>query len=93
MLRSCGTSFNGGPRFRTLAAAYAETLHFEQAVRKQTEAIGLVADENERARFRARLELNQQKKPYRQVSQKRSDGELVTDGLVPAQDPNRAFGR
>ncbi len=54
----------------TLAAAYAEAGDFEAAVKKQTEAIGLLADENKKADFRARLVLYQQRKPYRLTTSK-----------------------
>jgi tetratricopeptide (TPR) repeat protein len=53
----------------TLAAAYAETGDFEAAVKKQNEAIGLLTDEKKLADFYTRLELYQQKKPYRQGTQ------------------------
>jgi tetratricopeptide (TPR) repeat protein len=54
----------------TLAAAYAETGDFEAAVKRQTEAIGLLADEKEKDDFRTRLKLYQEKKAYRQPSSK-----------------------
>jgi tetratricopeptide (TPR) repeat protein len=50
----------------TLAAASAETGDFDSAVKWQAKALELLKDEKERSDFRARLELYQQKKPYRQ---------------------------
>ena len=66
----------------TLAAAYAETGDFEQAVKKQSDAIRLIADEREKAKFRVRLKLYEQKKPYRLTTQKPPVGELMTYGRV-----------
>jgi hypothetical protein len=40
------------------------------AVKKQTVAIGLLTDDQKKADFRTRLELYQQKKPYRQSTPK-----------------------
>ncbi len=49
----------------TLAAAYAESADFEQAVKWQSEASKLAA-EVDKAEFQSRLELYRQSKPYRQ---------------------------
>ena len=53
----------------TLAAAYAETGDFEAAVKRQTEAIRLLTDEQGRDDFSTRLKLYHEKKPYRQQGQ------------------------
>jgi tetratricopeptide (TPR) repeat protein len=49
----------------TLAAAHAEAGDFVQAVKWQSQAIELLKDEKAKKDFRIRLELYQQKKPYR----------------------------
>lgn len=51
----------------TLAAAYAETSDFGAAVKSQTKAIRLLADEKQKNDFRDRLELYQAKKAYHQA--------------------------
>jgi tetratricopeptide (TPR) repeat protein len=51
----------------TLAAAYAETGDFGQAVSLQERAIGLSTRSEEKDDFRARLALYQSKKPFRQT--------------------------
>jgi serine/threonine-protein kinase len=48
-----------------LAAANAETDHFEEAVKWQTKAIELIKDEKTKKEARQRLELYQAGKPYR----------------------------
>lgn len=51
----------------TLAAAYAEAGDFEQAVRYEKQALGSVGvQEKNRAEMQQRLELYQQKKPFRE---------------------------
>jgi hypothetical protein len=49
----------------TLAAAYAESGDFESARKWQTKAIELLTDEPEQDEIRKRIELYQQRKPYR----------------------------
>ena len=49
----------------TLAAAYAEAGDFDAAVRRQTEAISLLTDANEKEVYGARLKLYQDRKPFR----------------------------
>ena len=49
----------------TLAAAYAESGNFKQAVEQQTKAIEL-ADETDKTDFRSRLEIYKQGRPYRE---------------------------
>jgi tetratricopeptide (TPR) repeat protein len=48
----------------TLAAALAETGDFEQAVKRQNEAIDLSTTKQDKAAYRTRLELYLEKKPY-----------------------------
>ena len=50
----------------TLAAAYAETGRFAEAVRTQKEAIALLHDENKKADFEARLKLFESGVPFHQ---------------------------
>jgi tetratricopeptide (TPR) repeat protein len=54
--------------FDTLSAAYAEAGSFDEAVRSQSHAIGLLTDEAKKANYRTRLKLYQEKKPYRTAS-------------------------
>ena len=49
----------------TLAAAYAETQHFDQAVAVLQEAIGLLKNEQEKQDYESRLELYKAHKSYR----------------------------
>jgi serine/threonine-protein kinase len=49
----------------TLAAAYAESGDFKQAVAWETKAIDLAKDEASKKQCRARLERYQARKPYR----------------------------
>ena len=51
----------------TLAAAYAQSGAFAEAVRWQTKAIELQKDGNEKEDFASRLKLYQEKKPYREI--------------------------
>jgi tetratricopeptide (TPR) repeat protein len=51
----------------TLAAAYAEVGDFDAAVKWQTKAIELTSDEQEKADYRTRLGLYQDKKPYHET--------------------------
>ena len=51
----------------TLAAAYAESGDFDSAVKWETKAIELETDANEKAEYGERLELYQDKKPFREV--------------------------
>jgi serine/threonine-protein kinase len=48
----------------TLAAAHAESGDFDSAVKWQTKAIELLADQKEKEDYRTRLKLYQEKKPY-----------------------------
>jgi tetratricopeptide (TPR) repeat protein len=48
----------------TLAAAYAETRDFDAAVKWQTKAIDLLANEGEKEEYGTRLKLYQENKPY-----------------------------
>ena len=54
------------PFLDTLAAAYAESGNFDEAVKWQTEAIEIQKDEKEKNDYRSRLKLYQDKKPYHQ---------------------------
>jgi tetratricopeptide (TPR) repeat protein len=55
----------GPEEFATLAAAFAETGDFEQAVEWQTKAIDLATGE-EKSEFAKRLDLYKNRRPYRQ---------------------------
>jgi hypothetical protein len=49
-----------------LAAAYAETQQFDKAATTQNEAIALLRNEAEKSDYKSRLELYENKTPYRQ---------------------------
>ena len=49
----------------TLAAAYAEVGNFDEAVKRESEAVDLLTDASQIAEFTARLKLYREKKPYR----------------------------
>jgi dienelactone hydrolase len=55
-----------GSHWRDSPAAYAEAGKFVDAVKSQERAIGLLADEAEKADYRTRLKLYQENKPYHQ---------------------------
>jgi serine/threonine-protein kinase len=50
----------------TCAAAHAEAGQFESAVKWQTRAIELEADENQKAEYRSRLKLYEARQPHRE---------------------------
>ena len=50
----------------TLAAAYAEAGDWENAIRRQDQAIEMGTKDRDRQEWRDRLELYKQHKPYRQ---------------------------
>jgi tetratricopeptide (TPR) repeat protein len=54
----------------TLAAAYAEVGEFKQAVKWQSKAIELTADENDKAAMQSHLKLYKAGKPYREEKDK-----------------------
>jgi tetratricopeptide (TPR) repeat protein len=61
------TGWNAAETIGTLAASHAESGEFDQAVKMQTRAIGLLTDAKDKADFHTRLELYRQKMPYRQI--------------------------
>jgi tetratricopeptide (TPR) repeat protein len=64
--RACELSNNEDHAFLdTLAAAYAESRLFEDAVLSEEQALRLVTDPKERAEYQARLELYRAGKPFR----------------------------
>ncbi len=52
----------------TLAAACAEAGDFDQAVKRQSQAIDLLTDAKEKEDFVTRLKLYREKKPYRETA-------------------------
>ena len=54
-----------GDALDSLAAAYAENGDFDRAVEQETKALKLAMTDRSKKKFQARLELYQQKKPYR----------------------------
>ena len=63
--RACElTKWKDATYLDTLSAAYAEASQFDEAVKCQTKAIGLLTDEKEKADYGARLKLYQERKPY-----------------------------
>ncbi len=52
----------------TLASACAEAGDFEQAVKRQSQAIELLTDAKEKEDFATRLKLYREKKPYRETA-------------------------
>jgi serine/threonine-protein kinase len=61
------TEWKNPDYLNTLAAACAESGDFDAAVKWQTKAIDLLADQNEKGDYSARLKLYQEKKPYREA--------------------------
>jgi tetratricopeptide (TPR) repeat protein len=61
------TEWKAAALLETLAAAYAESGRFDDAVKTQSQAIALLRDEAQRAACRPRLKLYEEKKPYHQA--------------------------
>ena len=61
------TNWNDHMILDTLAAAHAEAGDFDSAVKWQTKAISLAKTEAEKAEYRTRLKLYQDKKPFHQT--------------------------
>jgi hypothetical protein len=57
--------WNDSDALHTLAAAHADVDNFELAVKWESRAIEIESEEQAKGEFRSRLELYQQKKPYR----------------------------
>ena len=70
--RACQLDGEKQPRYLdTLAAAYAEDGDFEKAVKWQEKALEKASDETIKKRYRSRLELYRQGKPYRKELKKK----------------------
>ncbi len=65
-MRACElTEWKDATSLDTLAAAHAEAGDFDSAVRRQTEAIALLSDAEEKKDFGERLKLYRDRKPFR----------------------------
>jgi tetratricopeptide (TPR) repeat protein len=62
------TRWNEPPIIDTLAAAYAESGDFAEAVKWQAKAIALLDDDKKKDDYRSRLKLYEQRKPYHEAT-------------------------
>ncbi|MDR3632374.1 MAG: tetratricopeptide repeat protein [Isosphaeraceae bacterium] len=87
-VRACSlTSWRAAHQLDTLAAAYAESRDFAHAAEWEGKALEMAQSEREKADFRARLQLYQEKKAYRDVP----DVNVATIQPAPAETHSPAM--